>query len=229
MLVDLSLDHVSRVSNYSKESEAKRVTEILGYIGEESLMYWANGLGFKGISYKKELSRYATIGTKVHSEIEKFLSGDRDLNTINPDDYTQAGFYAFISWYDEQVTKLGKNIEILGLEQSFEGKYFRGTIDCIMRIDGKLYLVDFKTSSHIGYKYFMQLAAYEYLWSKAGNEPVFGFMVIQLNRDNPSKYTTYTLDSIDGDNVYLYNLLQDTFFKLTQVAFNVDELKGVYK
>ena len=68
MLVDLSLDHVSRVSNYSKESEAKRVTEILGYIGEESLMYWANGLGFKGISYKKELSRYATIGTKVHSE-----------------------------------------------------------------------------------------------------------------------------------------------------------------
>ena len=117
-------------------------------------MYWANSLGFKGISYKKELSRYAVIGTKVHSEIERFLSGDRDLNTINPDDYTQAGFYAFISWYDEQMNKFGKTIEILGLEQSFEGKYFRGTIDCIMRVDGLLYLVDFKTSSHIGYKYF---------------------------------------------------------------------------
>ena len=166
MLVDLSLDHVTHVSKYTEESEAKRVTEILSYIGEESLMYWANSLGFKGISYKKELSRYAVIGTKVHSEIERFLSGDRDLNTINPDDYTQAGFYAFISWYDEQVNKFGKTIEILGLEQSFEGKYFRGTIDCIMRVDGLLYLVDFKTSSHIGYKYFMQLAAYEYLWSK---------------------------------------------------------------
>lgn len=229
MLVDLSLDHVTHVSKYTEESEAKRVTEILSYIGEESLMYWANSLGFKGISYKKELSRYAVIGTKVHSEIERFLSGDRDLNTINPDDYTQAGFYAFISWYDEQVNKFGKTIEILGLEQSFEGKYFRGTIDCIMRVDGLLYLVDFKTSSHIGYKYFMQLVAYEYLWSKAGNEPVFGFMIIQLNRDNPAKYATYTLDAIDGGNTYLYNLLQDTFFKLTQVAFNVDELKGVYK
>ena len=229
MLVDLSLDHVTHVSKYTEESEAKRVTEILSYIGEESLMYWANSLGFKGISYKKELSRYAVIGTKVHSEIERFLSGDRDLNTINPDDYTQAGFYAFISWYDEQVNKFGKTIEILGLEQSFEGKYFRGTIDCIMRVDGLLYLVDFKTSNHIGYKYFMQLAAYEYLWSKAGNEPVFGFMIIQLNRDNPAKYATYTLDAIDGGNTYLYNLLQDTFFKLVQVAFNVDELKGVYK
>lgn len=229
MLVDLSLDHVTHVSKYTEESEAKRVTEILSYISEESLMYWANSLGFKGISYKKELSRYAVIGTKVHSEIERFLSGDRDLNTINPDGYTQAGFYAFISWYDEQVNKFGKTIEILGLEQSFEGKYFRGTIDCIMRVDGLLYLVDFKTSNHIGYKYFMQLAAYEYLWSKAGNEPVFGFMIIQLNRDNPAKYATYTLDAIDGGNTYLYNLLQDTFFKLTQVAFNVDELKGVYK
>ena len=229
MIVDLSLDHVTHVSKYTEESEAKRVTEILSYIGEESLMYWANSLGFKGISYKKELSRYAVIGTKVHSEIERFLSGDRDLNTINPDDYTQAGFYAFISWYDEQVNKFGKTIEILGLEQSFEGKYFKGTIDCIMRVDGLLYLVDFNTSSHIVYKYFMQLAAYEYLWSKAGNEPVFGFMIIKLNRDNPAKYATYTLDAIDGGNTYLYNLLQDTFFKLTQVAFNVDELKGVYK
>lgn len=229
MLVDLSLDYVTHVSKYTEESEAKRVTEILSYISEESLMYWANSLGFKGISYKKELSRYAVIGTKVHSEIERFLSGDRDLNTINPEDYTQAGFYAFISWYDEQVNKFGKTIEILGLEQSFEGKYFKGTIDCIMRVDGLLYLVDFKTSNHIGYKYFMQLAAYEYLWSKAGNEPVFGFMIIQLNRDNPAKYATYTLDAIDGGNTYLYNLLQDTFFKLTQVAFNVDELKGVYK
>ena len=58
----------------SKGIQVPRVTEILSrMIHNDSLMYWANSLGFKGLKYRDELNRAANIGTVAHSAIENFL------------------------------------------------------------------------------------------------------------------------------------------------------------
>ena len=54
-------------------------------------------------------------------------------------------------------------VDIIGQEESLISPYYAGTYDLLVNINGDPYLVDFKTSNHVGYKYFMQIAAYRYL------------------------------------------------------------------
>ena len=51
-----------------------RATEIISkMIHEDSIVQWANSLGFKHKGYKRILNESAVYGTKAHSTIEKFL------------------------------------------------------------------------------------------------------------------------------------------------------------
>ena len=43
------------------------VTTILQILGDKAIINWANHLGFKHISYEKELDRLAEAGTKMHT------------------------------------------------------------------------------------------------------------------------------------------------------------------
>ena len=51
-----------------------RVSDVIKLVAKEQLMVWANMLGFKGISYKKELERTANIGSLCHSVIEMYFN-----------------------------------------------------------------------------------------------------------------------------------------------------------
>ena len=52
---------------------------------------------------------------------------------------------------------------VIETEKQLVCPYFGGTLDCLAEIDGRIYIIDFKTSNHITYKYFLQLAAYKYM------------------------------------------------------------------
>lgn len=130
-----------------------RVTEVLSkMISEEKLMSWANSLGFKHQRYRDVLNKAATFGTKIHHGIECFLKGQEV-----PEDTPSICFKAFQEWW--KVIK-ETEYEILGQEQKLVCEWYGGTYDCLMRINGKIYLIDFKTSNHVTYKYYLQLAAY---------------------------------------------------------------------
>lgn len=185
----LSNDEVKIGTYEHGENKVPSVTQVLSHINEDYIAQWANSLGFKGIGYRRELNRYAVEGTRVHSEIEHFLT--EDLCMTDPVDKTM-GFMSFIQWFNDMGYERNILIEPIMLEKSLIGEYFCGTIDAVMRIDNEVHIVDYKTSSNIGYKYFMQLSAYRYLLEEIGIH-VDKLTVLQLNKYE-SKYKQYTID-----------------------------------
>ena len=72
--IDFSINDKSNRYYNSEGISVPRVTEILSsMIHNDSLMYWANSLGFRGLKYKDELNKAADIGTNAHFAIEMYL------------------------------------------------------------------------------------------------------------------------------------------------------------
>ena len=189
------------------ENKVPSVTQVLSHINEAYIAQWANSLGFKGIGYRRELNRYAVEGTRVHNEIEHFLT--EDLCMTDPVDKTM-GFMSFIQWFNDMGYERNTLIEPIMLEKSLIGKHFCGTIDAVMKIGNEVHIVDYKTSSNIGYKYFMQLSAYKYLLEEIGIN-VDKLTVLQLNKFE-SKYTQYTIDIKQNEELVeaLFNAFIET-------------------
>lgn len=159
-----------------------RVTEIIsGTINEEYLLLWANSLGFRHLKYKEELQKAADIGTIAHSEIEMFFKDGAIGST--------ASFNAFLRWYEPIKDK----IEIIANEEQLVCQWFGGTYDMLIKIEGRIFLVDFKTSNHISYRYYMQLAAYRYMLYHIKGINIDGTIILQLHKTRP-EFKEYVLD-----------------------------------
>ena len=131
-----------------------RVTEILSFIDMADLLGWANYMGLvKHRRYADIMVEASNIGTAAHSNIEKFFSEDQKDEVDNDN----ISFQAFMKWWNE--LNMTHKVSIIGQEEKLVCPYFGGTYDMLISIDGKIYLIDFKTSNHVGYKYFLQLAA----------------------------------------------------------------------
>ena len=141
-------------SNYSiDDKRVPRVTEILSaMMHEDNLMNWANGLGWKRISYRAFMKDSQDKGTYSHLAIEIFLRQgridlDTDLQIPNQKirDTVESCLDGFIQWWDE-LHKFHKNIKLIYLEETMINEYFGGTCDCLLQVDGEYWLLDFKTS-----------------------------------------------------------------------------------
>lgn len=210
-----------RVEGFDGDSNLKRVTKILDEINNPYIIQWANSLGFRHLSYTQELSKYANLGTKVHNEIEDILH--RINCPFYFTNYETPGAYAFYTWLDEKK-KQGLKLKVLDIEKSIVGKYFCGTLDCIMQIGGKTYLIDFKTSNSISYKYYMQLCAYRYLLILSGYQyPIDKMMILQVDKYNPDKYKEYIIDcKKDIDKI---DLMTNAFLELVLLSYKLDKLR----
>ena len=88
--------------------------------------------------------------------------------------------------------------------------YFGGTYDLLCSINQVPYLIDFKTSNHITYKYYLQLAAYSYLLKDQQGINIGGVVILQLSKKNPT-YKEYVLD--------LSNKQHKEYFDMCDIAF----------
>lgn len=214
-------DDIILSSSYEHgENTVPSVTQVLKHINEDYIAYWANSLGFKGIGYKKELNRYATEGTLVHNEIEEFLTNGPVMT--DPVDKT-IGFMSFVKWFSDRGYNSNNIIEPVMLEESFVGKYFCGTIDAVLKIGDKFHIVDYKTSSNIGYKYLMQLSAYHYLLNSIGIT-IHSLTILQLDKYEP-RYTEYTIDI--KDNVFLIKSLFNGFIQTLNSYNYINQFKNL--
>lgn len=187
------------------------VTELLSFIDSESLVYWANRIGRQGIDNRDVLRQAADFGTMVHESIEQYLKG-------KPVEHPNICLEAFKQWW------AGLNschvVKILGQEQPMTCEHFGGTYDLLISIDDKPYLVDFKTSNHVGYKYFMQLAAYRYLIWKKKKISLEGCLVLQFNKESP-QFKEY---SLTFSNPVEYEFIENcfkSFMGLVYTYYNV--------
>lgn len=212
-------------------SKVPRVTHILStMLHEEYLMGWANFVGrIKHMDHTIVADEAANIGSYTHKFIEEFLKFNRDpdLETI-PRQYRSKvynAFGAFIRWW--KVIS-AHNAEILMVEEPLVCKYYGGTCDLLIKIDGKIYLVDFKTSNHLSYKYHLQAAAYRRVLYTEKNILIDGVIILQLSKVNSVFHEQMLkLDNYE-DLVYMNNCDQ-CFMSLVYGYYNRLRVETLYK
>ena len=216
-ILDLHVEMNSSDRYMYNGKNVPRVTEVLSkMISEEKLMSWANSLGFKHQRYKDVLSKAAVFGTKIHHGIECFLKGEKV-----PEDTPSICFKAFQEWWKIIETT---DYEIVGQEQKLVCEWYGGTYDCLMKINGKLYLIDFKTSNHVTYKYYLQLAAYSKVLREKENVNIDGVLILQLNKYQP-KYKEYILDLSIPEHKEYFNLCERTFESILYSYYHIHYLE----
>lgn len=191
-----------------------RVTEILSdMLHEDYLMEWSNNIGlYKHRKYKEVIDEAADIGSYVHSAIENYLKKGIDLDPESiPQNIRQRviiAFNSFLQWWNI-ISRL--DYEILMQEKELICKYFGGTLDLLIRINGKVYLVDFKTSNYPNYKHFLQLSAYRYMLKETKNIQIDGCIILMLNKYKQSYFEEYTLDFSINDHMQFIDNCEETF------------------
>lgn len=217
-----SINTKSSTYHNSEGQKVPRVTEILStMIHSDALMYWANSLGFKGMKYKTALNNAANIGTAAHNAIESFLIDKLEsLNNIP--------FLGFMMWYNIVTQEKGIPIQVIYIEHSLSCQWFGGTLDGLLRIGNKVYLIDFKTSNHVTYKYFLQLAAYRYMLRILEGINVDGVIVLQLDKDEPG-FNEYLLDFSNINHLEFINHCEATFLSLVCGFYNINKAEMIYK
>jgi len=202
------------------DKSVPRVTEIIQkMIHEDAIVQWSNSLGFKHISYTKALNEAAVFGTKTHSTIENYLKEDK-LPT-----QTFFAFESFLQWWND-ISK-GNEIEVVGQEEKLVCQFFGGTYDLLLKINGVMYLVDFKTSNHVTYKYYIQLAAYNYMLKQKGIQ-VGGVIILQLNKRS-AQYNEYFLNLSDPRHKEYFDYCERTFIALVYGYYHIKYLEKKFK
>lgn len=213
-------------------NKVPRVTTILKeMLHEEYIAQWANSLGFKRMSYSAALREASEKGTYTHNAIEKYLKKKElpDMESIPfpARDAVRNAFEGFLKWYNI-INKL-KETRLVFSEKKMSCKYFGGTLDCLMVINGKLWLIDFKTSNHVSYKFFLQLSAYLYMLKECEDIEVNGgCLVLMLNKNEPT-FKEYVIDFSNKEHLEYMNHCKETFLSLVYAFYNKRKAQERFK
>lgn len=203
-----------------------RVTKIISRCNHnDSLMYWANNLGFKRKSYEKVLSEAASIGSQCHENIDAFLTDENHILPVGINHNSCNAYYSFRRWFDD-INKYAK-VEVIYHEKQLVCKYFGGTLDGLYKIDDKVYLVDYKTSNHISYNYCLQLAAYRYMLKSELGINIDGCIILQLDKNSIS-YNEYILNFSNPYHLSFIDMCEQTFLSLVYAYYNLTAVETYY-
>ena len=157
------------------------VTTVLSAHNQEAIMRWRKRVGEE--QAKKISTAASRRGTKVHSIIESYLKNED--NKI--EDKLDLERFLSLEPYLDNID----NIHVQ--EKALFSDHLRmaGTVDCIGEYNGKLAVIDFKTSSKAKQKdwihsYFMQCAAYAIMYEERTGTPISRLVVmISVEQDSP--------------------------------------------
>jgi len=147
-------------------------TTIIGRFKDSgALIWWAWNEGKEGRDYRETSRKAADAGTIGHAFVEAHIKGlpAPTFPEVDPAIVAkaEAAFGAYRSWADQSKLEIFEQEIQLVSEQH----RFGGTPDAIGYLDGKLCLIDWKTSNAVYADYLMQLAAYKVLWEE--NRPEY--------------------------------------------------------
>lgn len=141
------------------EEKPKGVTTILGQTLAKDLMDWAvtcameylqaklpvvtdKDLAEAANEYKVRRDSGAGTGTEAHAMVEDYLKGREPAQTQRSPEAINA-YRAFVKWFTESKPEV-LNVEEVIYSETF---HYAGTYDCMLKIDGKVYLCDLKTTN----------------------------------------------------------------------------------
>lgn len=137
----------------------------------------------------EESRRVLSRGTSFHTIIENHLLND--VNAVEEKKQKRPGDYYLFAQIKEE---LGKINNIKALETALWSGTLRmaGRVDCIAEYDGKLSVIDFKTSKAIKdendiQEYFMQATAYAIMFQERTGIPVKNIVILMSCEDGSIK------------------------------------------
>lgn len=171
----------------SKGEKLPSVTTVLSVISKPQLFYWGVKLAKEGICPIEYTKETAKIGSLVHALAENFTS----KTPIEWDKYTKEEikkactiskrFFEFVSFQEEFEPILSEGV--------FASDKFGygGTLDLLCHLNGKITLLDYKTSSAIYGEMIAQTAAYKRLAEEQGYK-IKQVIILRFGREESEGY-----------------------------------------
>ena len=193
---------------YETPSGAKypSVTSVTRLHNLESIQAWKERVGEEeaGKISRRALAR----GNKIHSLAEKYLLNEGDMS----DDFSKADFGQMLPYLDKI-----NNIHCLETQLYSDHLQTAGTVDCIGEYDGKLTVIDFKTSAKLKKRewvkdYFMQCSAYAVMYEERTGTPIERLLLI-INVEDEG---VQLIDGKRDDYIQDFLDLRETFRKLKE-------------
>jgi len=175
--------------------EVKHVYRLDGVVipSVTTLMKPLSAAMYDGID-EETLNKAAEKGTIVHNAIEDYVKYGFD---VIPEE--QAGYF-------EAYKSFAKDYKIEPIENEkriyHKALRYAGTADCIAKIDGKITLIDFKTTSVLMPMLTrVQLEAYKKALESMGYK-VEAKMIVQLKKDGKYKIELHELNDLEAWTVF---------------------------
>ncbi len=148
------------------------VTSVVGLLGKEAIREWRARVGEEEAN--RVSARAARRGTTIHSLCENYL--------LNKE--VKPGLFD-VETFDSIKSLLNRinNIHCLETQLFSDHLQVAGTVDCIAEFDGRVSVIDFKTSRRIKSRedipgYFMQTSAYAVMFEELTRIPVDRLVII---------------------------------------------------
>ena len=148
------------------------VTTVTGMLSKDSILEWRKRVGEEEAN--RVSSRASQRGTQIHQLCEDYLINGK----AEPSMFDREMFNSIVPHLD-----CIDNIH--ALEEPLYSHHLQvaGTVDCIAEYNGKLSVIDFKTSSRVKFRddihsYFMQTSAYAVAFEELTGIPVSRLVII---------------------------------------------------
>jgi genome maintenance exonuclease 1 len=158
------------------------ITTLLSTKEKPGLVEWRNSLGAEAAA--KETKRAAERGTAVHAMLELFLKNDTDpVSNVNKNVPISVNHVAEFNSIKRYIQKHVNNIVLQESALYSDTLKVAGRVDCIAEWDGKLSVIDFKTSTNNKNKqiiedYFLQTTAYALMFEEIYKETIEQVVII---------------------------------------------------
>jgi len=153
------------------------VTTVTGLLKKAAIMEWRKRVG--EAEANRISSTAARRGTRIHQLCEDYLNNQH----VEPDIFDQEMWNKF-----SPLLKNINNIHALETPLYSDHLEVAGTVDCIAEYEGKVSVIDFKTSKRIKSKddindYFMQCSAYAVAFEERTKLPVSRLVILMAVDD----------------------------------------------
>ena len=176
-----------RVYTTPEGNKYKSITTVLSHYGKQAIYEWRQSVGEERAN---EISRKAANrGTKVHKICEDYLNNkisELKIQVMMPD--LKELFFKIRPMIDENVGK------IYSQEQALYSDEYRiaGRVDLIAEWNGKLAVIDFKTSTKQKEEeniqnYFMQCTAYALMFAERTGMWIDDIVVLIATEEGPAQ------------------------------------------
>ena len=184
------------------------VTTVLGWSTQKSIQAWRKRVGEEAAN---QISRKAsTRGTKFHYQVEDYLNNE-EVTFQTP---YQKELFTSVQDYLNRIN----NIHLQ--EKTLYSDFLKtaGRVDCIAEYEGRLSVIDFKTSSRPKEEkyitnYFMQGSAYAVMYEERTGIPIDTIVIIM---------------AVDGNEPQLFKVKRDDYINgYREVRKNYEEAFGI--